>query len=777
MGFKNSKKSCIIFFNFFSFFMLCFVFSLKNVHALEIIDKGSTGFGNWAGGGSSCNSSTSWGCLTWYNKTDLKLAFRFTLVDKDGKRVAGTHSVDLTGDKGIFDRYFLLKYVDVFKDTNGYKFGYKYSDIYNDYEYSNNFKLIYDSSFPTRYTVKNGTFRNAITLYATKVDNVNNISCDAVNMCFTYKGYTNLYFIDWFFHVSGYLSDNDKTIYNNLSKLSKIRDGQYFLLVEPTLMAQYNHDGAHRYTYGTVTEFARDIMIGAHDQLSQNAKHIRTSAGCVLIQQPIESFSKITKASSTICNAVEGTDWKQANVRDIASDDYGYGMYLFSLVDTFQFNEVVPKETFELNLCSSSEDISSDGIVTFNTKSGRNIVDEKVLKTDLFKVGTGDENSSVYCFDNVTYDFSDVIKEFDGRRKKINAKIDVPSGNATVVRTCYVPTMTTYSIENVRSDLKNYENPGIKLNVYGDIYDFTTNVNDSSIGKRTIYGGSNYFIDQFTIEMKYNISDTISLGKKSSGVYEASISFGNVKTLFGQSNKLIENLLSDKSVHNLYPSDGAGFLMNPYNTEYSFECKFTTTVEKNSTDIQFRVISLDNPFPARDGTARLPGVNWLDEENYVYNYITKNRGVDTELIYDTEPMYSITLDAPTMINIRRYNSSHSYTDISLSCDEDNKQCTSDFLRNTKYISNLDGVCALSKDEFSKVGTNYQISDSAFINTVQNSISNNTYSSLYDANLDGKLTNDDLIIMLNQEKNTKFYTCGSKTYRSGGPVEENVGGIE
>ena len=100
-----------------------------------------------------------------------------------------------------------------------------------------------------------------------------------------------------------------------------------------------------------------------------------------------------------------------------------------------------------------------------------------------------------------------------------------------------------------------------------------------------------------------------------------------------------------------------------------FSCEFNYTVEKSpdNNNIEFRIISLDNPFPARDGTSRIPGVNWLNTENKVFNYITNNRGIrgvegsndiSPEAIYSSdsiEPMYSITLDAGIMTKIRSYS--------------------------------------------------------------------------------------------------------------------------
>lgn len=129
-------------------------------------------------------------------------------------------------------------------------------------------------------------------------------------------------------------------------------------------------------------------------------------------------------------------------------------------------------------------------------------------------------------------------------------------------------------------------------------------------------------------------------------------------------------------------------------------CNFETEVVKPplfNEGVQFRVISLNHPFPARDGTSRLAGKNWLNkEENNVYEYIQKNRNTNTEEVYQKEPLYTVTLDTASMIKIREYNKSHSYSDPDITCEEGTgRKCISNFLRNTtnNYINKLEGTCA------------------------------------------------------------------------------------
>ena len=126
------------------------------------------------------------------------------------------------------------------------------------------------------------------------------------------------------------------------------------------------------------------------------------------------------------------------------------------------------------------------------------------------------------------------------------------------------------------------------------------------------------------------------------------------------------------------------------------QCELNTELDnKNALNegIQFRVISLSNPFPSRDGTSRMPGSNWLNaSENNVYEYIQNNRNVNSESVYNEKPLYKVTLDPSTMIKVREYNKNHSYSDNNIICEAGTgKMCISNFLRNE--IKNLEGECS------------------------------------------------------------------------------------
>ena len=201
--------------------------------------------------------------------------------------------------------------------------------------------------------------------------------------------------------------------------------------------------------------------------------------------------------------------------------------------------------------------------------------------------------------------------------------------------------------------------------------------------------------------------------------------------------------------------------------KYGEACFFETEVkDKNILEegVQFRVISLTNPFPARDGTSRLAGTNWLnDTENNVKDYIQNNRGVLTEAVYEKEPMYKITLDAPTMIKIREYNKNNSYTNMNLTCEEGTgRMCISSFLRNE--LSNLEGTCATEKAsniaQITKINERIDALSNLCRNPAQCLNSNKDEIKELDKNGDGIVTTDDRLTI-------EYYTCADKTAASGG----------
>lgn len=118
--------------------------------------------------------------------------------------------------------------------------------------------------------------------------------------------------------------------------------------------------------------------------------------------------------------------------------------------------------------------------------------------------------------------------------------------------------------------------------------------------------------------------------------------------------------------------------------------------DNGKIDVIYRVINLNNPFPNRE-----PGSNW-NKENYVNDYITKNRNVNTEEIYTKEPMYEITLDPSLIREIRNDNKSVNYGDLNLYC-KDGDECRSEYIKKLSDNGKISGCGTDSNFNSCKAG--------------------------------------------------------------------------
>lgn len=107
------------------------------------------------------------------------------------------------------------------------------------------------------------------------------------------------------------------------------------------------------------------------------------------------------------------------------------------------------------------------------------------------------------------------------------------------------------------------------------------------------------------------------------------------------------------------------------------------TNNNGKIDIIYRTISLSNPFPNRT-----PGDNW-NKNNYVSDYITNNRNVKEDEVYDKEPMYTIELTPSLIREIRNDNKSVNYGDLNLYC-KDGNECRSEYIKELRDNGHLSG---------------------------------------------------------------------------------------
>jgi len=119
-------------------------------------------------------------------------------------------------------------------------------------------------------------------------------------------------------------------------------------------------------------------------------------------------------------------------------------------------------------------------------------------------------------------------------------------------------------------------------------------------------------------------------------------------------------------------------------------------------NIIFRPIDLSNPFPDIDAQGRDTGSNWCNEIDcsndnaIVKKYITNNRGVSADELYQLTPMYSFTLTPAAIMEIRKYNDNYDYGSHNrFVCEKGTgKTCISGYLTDLikNYSSPLSGTC-------------------------------------------------------------------------------------
>lgn len=767
---NNFKKIVLI--------LVTFLIFNVNVYAeVQPIPEGSS-----QGSDNPCGSKIH-GYIACYSP---KFQFRVTLVDSNGKMVSGTHSFDLSYSEDgrtytsntVKDRY------DVSVEKLGYTYKYDSSEQKGaDYRYvklpivsSGNLKS-YRGDKGNDDHGKYGNFFNEF------ISNLENMEYEVY---FDDENDEKSAILSVLLYYTGYIGKED--VNKNNDKLKDIHNNNYYLLFEPTYFIYYNEEAYQNVSkkyYGT----SKEILSMFNSEISKNESKWRSGYLMGLSRNFLEQalcnlytseknteMSKLDKEMTTNCSVSNGIPkllegnptyaTRKAVIKMMLDDGYGYGGYLLNL-KTFVPEQTVVEFNFDLELCGSD-----DGKLSFNVLG----LNDEFINNNLFLVsGDAGSTSDLYCYDNVNYNFDEVIETLSGK-KKILSNVVIPDASIVVNRICYFS--SNYASSYDASSTSDYTNLDIKLNINGKEIPFVSSgsTDVTTASSRTVLGTGTV---SYSFEVKYKI-DPLYLGMNDvcPNGCDASIVFPSVNKLFGKSNKVLSELMNrngkitfnDRNViYNLNESDGS------YNSNGNV-CKLDLVIDDSATKFDFRVISLSNPFPARDGTSRLPGMNWLNEENYVFNYITNNRGiryilgsddVSPESMYTaTEPMYWVTLDAKTMISIRQYNKNHSYDDISLSCNDDGKECISDFLRRDEL--SIDGKCMLDDNKAHKQDRNYDLKIADDLrNSIYNDAENPIYMSDYDFNMNHRLDTEDLEILFNNEKNTEFYTCANKSYKSGG----------
>ncbi len=377
-------------------------------------------------------------------------------------------------------------------------------------------------------------------------------------------------------------------------------------------------------------------------------------------------------------------------------------------------------------------------------------------KIDKYYYHIGENDNQLWCYDDILYDFSEVKQEFENANLTSGKLQNIPNGKLTVNRTCYAKTEVDpiYLNQVFQDDPGTYQNT-FDFTFQNKKYTYTRQStkyqNDSEIYNKTEvknltgtitlgYQYSSSFSYNYIIESLQNKSTKIGItdyslsnSLKSTNSLKFNTSFDNpvmikapetdltqvytnelsvdMGNAYGLSNKLYNEMKAiatydektnsyvakqEISQISLENSLNRKTTVINYNEQTNNQCSLETAITRgimNTDGLKFRIIDLDNPFPARDGTMRMPGENWINQtENNVYEYIQNNRGVDGNKLYtEKEPIYTITLDPTSMIKIREYNKTHSYGTYDIICEENTgRRCISNFLRNSDY--NITGAC-------------------------------------------------------------------------------------
>lgn len=854
--------------SFMLLFTIIFMIFGSNVHSMELIDLGNSASFRGATGGScpfvtgnfsNRKENGSKGCFSGSGEPS---AVRITLVDKTGKKVEGTRSIDITYSSDYTkpgkQKFTIVDFSkgQSLKKSSGETFGlvnnsykYKYSDKFGDYNSKDDFIYLAIPGGP-RFTNK----KQGINEFVNKLVNYDDYK-------YEYKNFMKpIDIVEFLTRYMNYFSDDDPY------KGEKVTDlGKYYFIIEPVFFIWYN-DGAysgisHR-VYGTSSEIA-EILYDQSNKYGKYSPYARLGLGsrvkyfsCFAHNENTTEFEPITKGNSyckglreisKVTKAEGGLKQATKWGKQLLDDGYGLGVRVVKIK-----LDDVPDDpdgggggtdtnySFDLDLCSSSfeTDASGNTIVKegdgiFYLEADKLISAEELKSNKLFWVQSDGDDPQISCYDEVYYDFSEILDKLR-QPHKIISSIDyssLPKGKGVIKRVCWIKK------DGINNDFEPNDSKSdlgygyfLKSENYMIHWDSDVEFRPNLVSKETEViseEDSGGILKRFIYEIDYSVVVDVSIGTDIDGVVRKidnnDLNVRLKQNAFGLGRKFINvfqanqerikngtwNYNFDDGKYSGYYNDTISEALKRYSLNYldgdifvdytkdgiefnDRKCKVYPEISDKNIDFVFRTISLENPFPARDGGSRIPGINWLNDDNNVFQYITNNRGiryakdsddVSPEAIYSSgeiEPMYTVTLDTETMIKIRNYNKENSgYVMPSVKCDSEGKQCYSGFLREV-LGENLDGVCVLEKSTDEEKIKSILWKEGPKIEMTVEELSFLTAgfkNRRLDLNKNNVNDSEDIEIINNYNLNTPFYTCANKTYKSGGPVSYSEGGSD
>ena len=826
--------------------LFSFIIYNQKVFSLEIIDLGSSSYYQSS---TSSNSKNLPYCKNKACFSGRASGARITLVDDSGNKVSGTRSVDImdSTEKGktvysfsIADGgYIYTSNERLVKNANLKDKGLNVRLINNSYKYKYGVNEQDDFIILGIPNGPNYVSDPTLSKFSSRLVNGKKE--------YEYLG-DDVSLLEFLVRYMNYIDDSEFLIGSKKTNLNN-----YYLIFEPTFFVRYCTIASENCTpdnavYGTSTEIA-EILYGSSAKKgayygfgsrfytfacaaynpSINENFI--SGGVPRVKNESYSWQLLcpqTKSSpswsSSKGKAIIGDKLKKMANDYFLNSDYGLGIRVFDINVPCEGDTCDPTSgdvVFDLDLCKSGklgeEYYEADGILSFTTHEYTDVPLEKLSTDPVFEVeGDTESNSYVACYDNVQYDFSEAIGALRSVHKVISTT-DIPDGKGHIERTCWVQDQYNflkdrgkysnicyflYGNSDVCSDVVFSDSSDVPFRIeWGDDHEgsglktYGANIytlNEESLGTFTNSKGQSGKVVRYTLDIHYTLNESIdissSIEKLESKAQKGKYNLNVENETFGLGNKFVKECDSYGVCSKINYLDGNVFSGSGNNRK----CIFYPEISNENTDVVFRTISLENPFPARDGGSRIPGINWLNDDNNVFQYITNNRGiryaensddVSPDAIYSSgeiEPMYTVTLDTETMIKIRNYNKENSgYVMPSVKCDSEGKQCYSGFLREV-LGENLDGVCVLEKstDEEKIKSILWKEGPKIEMTVEELSLLTAGFKNRgLDLNKNNVNDSEDIEIINNYNLNTPFYTCANKTYKSGGPVSYSEGGSD
>ena len=778
------------------------IFKYEYVNATEETTAEGNIYTNTARGSVSSNYS-----LYWDHQNPETVEFRLTLVDQDGTKVNNTKSVDYKYNNDTKTHKMSgTELTNTINNSLGYR--YKFGDN-GEKTQMDVYKVKLAQGY--YYNLWNGT------QYSDMVNDFQAIIKNKDLKQFGIEDNTtgNFSFLTMFLYHCGYL-EYEKGLHDIddpewATKRQAIVNNKYYLLIEPIFKTggEYTVRG----TSQEMSDYLNSLPTVQYSLMADFTDKMATIIHTTLAEIRSQVFAKnlITIETIPIGNTDAQTRQKWTT---IASPNSIYGLGVLKISSWFPTTTEEVYKYFSSNICDDTTDTYK------NEQSSFKMINDFETGTDFaraaragykFKKYDVNANGEIYCYDNVIYDFNKLMTDLNNTTALVESKPLIPSGQLIVERKCMVNVQNYSAAKSFLADFSSYENQEIPLKVYNTNIKLKKQTSDIKIDESKInvsfIATDGLYTATATITYGYTENESRVYVSNNYGDETATIDLSNVS--FGYSEDLKKQIEDNPTL--TLSNDGYTFKTTfnqegttkvcPFKTPVETPKITTTTVTKEkytTPDIQFRTIDLDNPFPARDGSSRLPGTNWLGKDNYVRAYINYNRGVRGNEVYEKEPLYKITLTPSNMVKIREYNKENDYSNINneLVCtDENNTACLSPFLISNRYIEydNKDGLCSRKKLETE--GTGLKIDPNGIKDTNSNTLANNI-TTIYDVisnNNDNGVNvfnynysndqlkldfNDDKILTLRDayiydfaDKTTSFYTCADKTYENSGYIRK------